>query len=225
MADAPESRISPERLAALEGSFARLLKQYGVPEYDAYPIFDDLANRHSEPHRHYHTLEHVAEVLRVVGRLSRFAADPNAVLLAAWFHDAVYDPHAKDNEEQSVIVAAESMDLLYFSPELQAHVWDLIRSTAHSTHLESPDPDTAVLLDADLAILAAEEKRYARYAEDVRKEYAWVPDDAYRTGRTDVLQSFLARPRIYNTPVMVEEGEESARRNLRAEIERLQQAV
>jgi predicted metal-dependent HD superfamily phosphohydrolase len=61
----------------------------------AYPIFDDLVKRHSEPHRHYHTLEHVAEVLRIAGRLSKYAAEPNAVMLAAWFHDVVYDPRMK----------------------------------------------------------------------------------------------------------------------------------
>ena len=84
---------------------------------------------------------------------------------------------------------------------------------------------TTDISSPDLAILAAEEKRYARYAADVRKEYAWIPEADYRKGRTEVLKSFLARSQIYHTPVMFEEGEESARRNLRTEIGRLQQAV
>jgi predicted metal-dependent HD superfamily phosphohydrolase len=219
--------ISPERLAALEGSFARLLGHYHVPSNEAYPIFDDLVTRHSEPHRHYHTLEHIAEVLKVVGRLAKFATDPNAVLLAVWFHDAVYDPKSKDNELESSDLAVRALDAaVVMPPDVVPKVAELILATTHErTDAATVPPDTAVLLDADLAILAAEEKRYSRYAEDVRKEYAWVPDDAYRTGRTDVLTAFLARPRIFHTPVMFEEGEESARRNLRAEIGRLQQAV
>jgi predicted metal-dependent HD superfamily phosphohydrolase len=217
--------VSPERLAALEAAFARLFGQFGVPSYDAYPIFDDLVKRYAEPHRHYHTLEHVAEVLRIVGRLSKYTTDPNTVLLAAWFHDAVYDPQRNDNEEESAVVAAEWLDSLDLPSSTVGRVMRPIKATTHSASTAPSESDAAVLLDADLAILAAEEKRYARYADDIRKEYAWVPDAEYRAGRTAVLQRFLDRPRIFHTPVMFEEGEESARRNLRAEIARLQQAV
>ena len=96
----------------------------------------------------------------------------------------------------------------------------MIRATAHTAAGEV-DPDTAVLLDADLAILSAEERRYARYAADVRREYAWVDETAYRAGRTKVLQGFLSRPRIYRTERMHAVAEEAARANLRAEIRRL----
>src|SRR5262245_53040578 len=108
--------LSPERLAAMGDSFVRLIWAYHVPPYQAHPIFDDLVKRHSEPHRHYHTLEHVAEVLKVVGRLSKYATDPNAVLLAAWFHDAVYDPKAKDNELQSADLAVRVLDRTVVMP-------------------------------------------------------------------------------------------------------------
>ncbi|HEY2785153.1 MAG TPA: hypothetical protein VGJ05_09280 [Fimbriiglobus sp.] len=105
-------------------------------------------------------------------------------------------------------------------------VADMILATAHRGSVEAPiDPDIAVLLDADTAILAAEEKRYSRYAADIRKEFAWVPEEAYRKDRTEVLKSFLARPRIFHTPIMFEEGEDSARQNLRGEIERLERTL
>jgi predicted metal-dependent HD superfamily phosphohydrolase len=99
-------------------------------------------------------------------------------------------------------------------------VADLVRATAHLT--EPPDQDTRVLLDADLAILGASEERYRRYTADIREEYAFVPDEAYRAGRTAVLERFLARPSLYHHPVMVAEGEDAARRNLRVEIGNLQ---
>ena len=78
--------------------------------------------------------------------------------------------------------------------------------------------DTGVLLDADLAILGAAPQRYARYAADIRREYAWVRDAEYRAGRAAVLEQFLARPRIYHAQMMYDEGEQRARENLRAEL-------
>jgi predicted metal-dependent HD superfamily phosphohydrolase len=112
------------------------------------------------------------------------------------------------------------------TPEVVPNVVELILATEHGRTTEpSTDRDKAVLLDADLAILAAEGKRYARYAADIRKEYDFVPEADYRKGRTAVLNGFLSRPRIFHTPLMFEEGEESARRNLRAEIEQLQRTV
>jgi predicted metal-dependent HD superfamily phosphohydrolase len=210
--------ISPERLASLQAGWVQLVARHGVEPAAAYPVFDRLVAAYSEPHRIYHTLEHVHEVLRVAGRLADAATDPAAVQLAIWFHDAVYDPRATDNEERSAALAVEWLQPL--SIPGHNHVADMIRATAHTAAAES-DADTAVLLDADLAILSAEERRYARYAADIRREYASVEDGAYRAGRMKVLQAFLDRPRIYRTDRMFTAAEEAARRNLRAEIARL----
>ncbi len=215
--------ISPERLDLMQRQWVRLLEPDGVIPERAYPVFDRLVAAYSELHRHYHTLEHIAEMLRVVGRLADSCRDPRAVQLAVWFHDAVYDPRAADNEERSALLAAECLDgELVVSPNTVQKVIGLVRATAHLTAADPPhDADTAVLLDADLAILGASEERYRRYAAGIRKEYAFVPDDAYRVGRTAVLKRFLDRPRIYHHPLMAAEGEEAARRNLRSEIEEL----
>lgn len=208
--------ISPERQDLMQRGWVGLLRPFGVEPAAAYPPFDRLVAAHTEPHRHYHTLEHVGEVLRVVGRLG---GGP-AVLLAAWFHDAVYDPKADDNEARSAELADRELTALGLPTDVVGQVGDLVRSTAHFSAESYHGPDFDVLHDADLAILAAAEARYRRYAADVRKEYAWVSDSDYRAGRTKVLESFLARERIFRTPVMVEEGDEAARRNLRAEVER-----
>ena len=204
----------------MQAGWVRLLARYGVSPADAYPVFDRLVAAHTEPHRFYHTLEHLNEMFKVAGKLADAAADPAAVQLAIWFHDAVYDPRATDNEERSAALAVELLRPLGIPEPTLDHIAALIRATAHAEVGEA-DADTAVLLDADLAILSAEEKRYARYAADVRREYAWVDDAAYRTGRAKVLEGFLNRPRIYRTERMHAAAEESARANLRAEIERL----
>jgi len=205
--------ISPERLSAMQGQWVRLLGGFGVPVADAYAPFDRLVAAYSEPHRHYHTLEHLGEMFRVVGRLP--VADLPAAQLAVWYHDAVCDPKATDNEERSADWAES--DLKAWGVPRWAAVRALILATKH-TATEPSTPDAAAFLDADLAILGAAEVRYQRYAADIRREYEWVPDEAYRAGRRAVLEGFLNRERIYRTAVMSEEGEESARRNLTAEL-------
>jgi len=209
--------ISPEKLDALQRSWVNLLAPFGVTPAAAYPPFDRLVEAYSEPHRHYHTLEHVGEVLRVTGRLKGGPAVP----LAVWYHDAIYDPKAKDNEAKSAEFAEQELNELKLPADVTTRVADLVRSTAHFDTPAFTGHDFDALHDADLAILGAAEPRYARYAADVRKEYAWVSDADYRTGRTKVLEAFLARERIYRTPLMFAEGEEAARRNLRAECDRL----
>jgi predicted metal-dependent HD superfamily phosphohydrolase len=213
--------ISPERLDALQWAWIGLLQSYEVEPATVYPVFDRLVAAHAEPHRHYHTLEHVGEVLRVIGRLGRLAPNLRAVQLAAWFHDAVYDPRAKDNEARSADWAERELTTLGLPADDVSQVVNLVRSTAHFDGEQFSGPDFDVLHDADLAILGAAEARYRRYADDVRKEYAWVQDADYRTGRTKVLQSFLARSHIYRTDLMREEGEAAARRNMAEEAERL----
>lgn len=216
--------ISPERLESLQAAWVRLLATFGVSPADAYPPFDALVAAHSEPHRHYHNLEHLAEMFRVASRLAAHTEDA-AVQLAIWFHDSVYDPRAKDNEARSAELAVEMLAPLGVPVPTIEKVKRLILATAHLLAAEPPtDADAAVLLDADLAILAASEERYRRYAADIRKEYAFVPDTDYRAGRASVLKLFLARPQLFRNAVMIEEGEARARANLAAELAELQRS-
>jgi len=211
--------FSPERLELLQRTWVMQLARLGIQPGAAYPLFDDLAARYQEPYRHYHNLEHIGEVLKVISKLGDQAADPLALFLAAWYHDAIYDPRAKDNEDRSAELAISSLTALAVPEELLNNVAAMIRATAHTAALA--DGDTVILLDADLAILGAEEKRYGRYAQAIRQEYSWVDDNAYRTGRARVLESFLKRERIYRTQRMFEAGEQAARENMRRELELL----
>lgn len=211
--------VSPERLDLLQRQWVRLLDGFAVSPADAYPPFDRLVRAYSEPHRHHHTLEHLAEMFRVVGRLAGDCRNPAAVQLAVWYHDAVYDPRAADNEIRSAELAVEELTALGLPSGLVSRTSELIQTTAHLVgELPGDDPDVAVLLDADLAILGASEARYRRYAADIRREYAHVSDADYRRGRAAVLEKFLARHRIFLHPTMHTEGEEAGRRNLRAEL-------
>ena len=214
--------VSPERLESMQKAWARVLEKYRVAPRDAYPAFDVLVAAYSAPERYYHNLEHLGEMFRVAERLAGQVEDPDALRLAIWFHDAVYDSRAKDNERRSGELAVDLLGPIGVPAATIERVVSMIWATAHAADGPPALRDTQVLLDADLAILGASEERYARYAADIRREYAWVPEASYRAGRSAVLSKFLAQPRIYLTQILFEEGEERARANIRAEIASLQ---
>jgi predicted metal-dependent HD superfamily phosphohydrolase len=177
----------------------------------------DLVARYGEPHRRYHTREHLVAVLDLVDELAGHADDADAVRLAAWFHDAVYDPERGDNEERSAWLAERMLTDTDVGRLVIAEVARLVRLTA--THAPKPeDRNGHVLCDADLAILAAEPGRYAAYAAAVREEYAFVPDEYFERGRADVLRGLLELPELFHTPMARERLEPKARHNIETEL-------
>ncbi len=185
-----------------------------------HPYAANLLARWAEPQRRYHTTDHLVAVLGHIDVLEEYAEDPAAVRLAAWFHDAVYLPDRSENEERSARLAERALRELGVGPARTDEVVRLVRLTV--THSPGPDDaDGAVLCDADLAVLAAPPEAYAAYAAAVREEYGFVPDDAFRAGRSDVLRQLLALPQLFRTPYGEREWEERARRNIGAELERL----
>jgi len=175
-------------------------------------VRDELLAAYGSPGRSYHDLRHLAEVL---DRLDDLGCDDPAVLLAAWFHDAVYDGAAGD--EQRSAAWAERV----LPPALASEVARLVRLT--ETHRPADDdPAGQALCDADLAILASSAERYAEYARDVRREYTHVPDPDFAAGRAAVLRDLLAKPALFQTARGFELWEIAARRNVAAEVERLE---
>lgn len=176
-----------------------------------------LLGRWAEPHRGYHGLAHLGEVLARVDQLQGAARDPDAVRLAAWFHDAVYDPRALDNEERSAEVATVALRGLDVDPGLVEDVGRLVRVTA--THeVAGDDPDGAVLCDADLAVLAAGAPQYTAYVDGVRQEYRHLDDASFARGRAAVLRQLLDRPALFHTVLGRERWEADARTNVTAEL-------
>jgi predicted metal-dependent HD superfamily phosphohydrolase len=169
----------------------------------------------SEPHRRYHDLAHLAAVLGLVGELGGAAADPDAVRLAAWYHDVVYDPERSDNEEVSAQRARAGLRGLVTDERLD-EVERLVLLTAG--HDPAPgDTNAAVLCDADLAVLAAPPESYAAYASAVRLEYGHLGDQEFTSGRIAVLEHLLALPTLYRTEAALP-WTDTARANLTAEL-------
>jgi predicted metal-dependent HD superfamily phosphohydrolase len=177
-------------------------------------VRDELLEAYADPSRRYHDTRHLTEVLDRVDELlgAGAQADRLVVVLAAWFHDAVYEGAPTDEER-----SAQWAESVLPEPTAAA-VARLVRMTA--THTPT-DAEGAVLSDADLAILAAPQARYDEYAAAVRAEYAHVPDDAFRAGRAAVLRDLAAKEHLFHTAHARGHWEAPARANLASELARL----
>ncbi|MEU0136452.1 hypothetical protein ABZ172_20815 [Streptomyces sp. NPDC006296] len=212
---------SPHPGGGLRDRWCRtLLAARGGTGPDPGPYADALLARWAEPQRRYHTTAHLTQVLDRVDTLAGHAADPELVRLAVWFHDAVYRPDRSENEERSAALAERALPEAGLPGAATAEVARLVRLTV--TH-DPADGDTngEVLCDADLAILAAAPEDYAAYASQVREEYGFVPESAFREGRAAVLRQLLELPRLFRTPHGAGEWEPRARHNLATELELL----
>jgi predicted metal-dependent HD superfamily phosphohydrolase len=193
---------------------------------DHWPLPDSalrerLEVAYGDPGRGYHDRRHLLEVLSRLDELAEHGTrfDPLVVRLAAWFHDAVYDGHA-GAEDRSASWAQDELPAHGLTDDQVREVARLVRMTEH--HLPAEDDlDGCALSDADLAILAAPVDRYDRYVEDVRREYAHVPEADFRRGRSAVLSSLAAKPSLFHTAHAREHWEASARANLARELRRL----
>nr|WP_282547818.1 hypothetical protein [Streptomyces rochei] len=209
-------------LDALRSRFARALDGARGPGGgpDPAPYADNLLARWREPQRRYHTLAHLTAVLDHIDVLEEHADDPDAVRLAAWFHDAVYLPERSENEERSARLAERALPEAGVPAGRTAEVARLVRLTV--THAPAEDDrDGQVLCDADLAILASPPSAYAAYTAAVRQEYHFVPADAFREGRAAILRRLLALPALFHTPHGRRAWEATARYNLTGELEML----
>ena len=176
---------------------------------------------HDVSGRFYHSFAHVEDCLAKLDRVEGLSArDRRLLRWALLWHDSVYDPVRGDNEERSAERAEQELERAGADAAEVREVSRLILLTKGHRVAEK-DRLGAVLVSIDLSILGAEPRRYRRYAADIRREYAHVPEDAYRTGRTRVLRHLLEADPLYPDPVLRARYERQARDNMAAEIESL----
>jgi predicted metal-dependent HD superfamily phosphohydrolase len=181
---------------------------------------DRLTACYQEPQRHYHTLQHLAECISLLNSLPSQANHPPEQLaeieIALWFHDAIYDVQSTDNERKSADWAVLELSKAGVSQEVANRIDGLIMVTKHDAQPQLASEQ--LLVDIDLSILGAAPNRFAQYDKQVRQEYAWVPEELYRTKRTAILQQFLDHTFIYNTLHFRDTREAQARLNLQTAI-------
>lgn len=243
-------KIRPRLLRAWAAAFApRLntprLKRMEVPAElraqltaQVAELGESLLQAWEQPHRAYHHSGHLSQMLTDLDRLyahrAQAGSTPLALILAAWFHDAVYEGAPGEDERRSEQLAGTSLEPLVAAGLLSTDELQmarlLVRATATHELPESAElpagyevTDIEFFLDADMAILAADSARYRRYLHGVRSEYSHFDDEAFRTGRTTFLRSVLGRERIFLSEEALTLWEEPAQANLRAELSEWEQ--
>ncbi len=182
-------------------------------------LYDDLINQYAEPHRYYHTVQHLEECLAKFAELKHLANYPGEIELALWFHDAVYDPHRNDNEELSADWAKSSILSAGLDSIAADRIYTLIMATQHQT--KPQDNDTQIMIDVDLSILGASPQRFQEYENQIRQEYSFVPETIFRTKRAEILERFMSQSTIFHTPIFIKRYEHIARLNLKHALENL----
>jgi predicted metal-dependent HD superfamily phosphohydrolase len=190
--------------------FAALVRRLGGAR-DASGVAGAILAAWAEPARRYHDLEHLRDGLARLDEAPAPATDRDRVEAALWFHDAVYDPRASDNEERSAEWARRALADLGVPQPVAEDVARLVRLTRHH---QAADPAGRLLCDVDLSILGRPPHEFDAYDRRIREEYAWLPEEAYREARRAVLASFLRRRPLYQTEHFQQHYEASARANL-----------
>jgi predicted metal-dependent HD superfamily phosphohydrolase len=184
-------------------------------------LFDNLCTDYSQMHRAYHTLEHLVQIFAALERHAEKTRDPLRLAFAAWYHDVIYDPHAKDNEERSAARAESELKTMTADPQLPGRVANLILATK-SHHKGADDPNGDLFLDIDYSILGTEPAAYATYAAQIRREYAHLSDAQWRNGRAAFLKTASAREPTFRTAIFENLYGAQARANMATELRDLE---
>ena len=186
---------------------------------DGLAIFTRLAGAYAEPARAYHTARHIQECLEQLDRSRQMAGRPDEVEAALWFHDAVYLPGQADNELRSADLARTALAQAGVPPIVANRVGSLVLATRHLAAAQ--EPDAALVCDIDLSVLGRPPDLFHRFEQQIRREYAAVPERMYRSARSRILRELLERPAIYQTVHFREQYEAQARANLARLLEEL----
>ena len=198
------------------------LTSHFIPTDKAEALWQQLESHYTRPGRAYHNLQHISDCFAQFEMAKELAHQRLPLELAIFYHDVIYDPQEKvrfANEEKSATFAQNALQQAGIPASEIGRVVQLILDTRHD---ESPQTaDGRLLVDIDLAILGADEARFWRYEEQIREEYSWVEETAYRTGRTTIMQGFLNRDQLYLTDFFKARLESQARKNLQSLIDKL----
>lgn len=180
------------------------------------PLFDTLVTHYQETQRHYHTLEHLSECFVLFEEVKDALHRPDLVALALFYHDVIYDPKSKTNEQDSADFAKQALQGKCSDDDLDVIVCFILATKQHINTAQDPKHahDLAYLLDIDLAILAADDDRFKAYEQQIRQEYHHVPQCLYRLKRRQILQAFYDKQRLFYSDYFYQKLERRAKANL-----------
>jgi predicted metal-dependent HD superfamily phosphohydrolase len=199
----------------LTDRFLHLMADYTVSPSLANSFWLEIFAKYSEHGRHYHTTEHLEQLLAELDEIRHQIIDWDTVLFALFYHDIVHSAIGSTNEAESARIAKQRLEEIGYPEEKIAKCESMIMAT--KLHKPSEDPDTNFFIDADLAVLGQPAADYQQYVEQIRKEYAVFPDLLYDYGRKKMLQHYLKMDCIYKTDFFFNKYESQARKNLENE--------
>jgi predicted metal-dependent HD superfamily phosphohydrolase len=182
-------------------------------------LYNEVIAKYDESHRYYHNKQHLTECLEKFTELRHLSENPAAIELALWFHDAIYDPLRHDNEQLSAAWARSSVIESGHDEAIADRIYDLVLATQHNAKPKTTD--AKIIVDVDLSILGAQPERFLEYEQQIRKEYAFVPEATFQLKRGEILHYFLNQPTIFNTLIFIDRYEQQARTNLAQALARL----
>jgi predicted metal-dependent HD superfamily phosphohydrolase len=222
MAQATASSLS----STLHARFAAFALSLGASSKQAETWSTNFVKRYTEPQRHYHTVAHIAAMLKCLDERKAKVTDPVAVELAVFFHDWIYEPRGTANEAESVVVFRSFAKELGIEKSLRGKVVRMIEATIKhelsQNSIAQEKEDLELFLDFDLEVLGRDWEAYMVYAKQIRMEYLCFEDPEYKMGRAKVLKTFLGRDRVYFSESFHTERESAARQNMQREIEKLE---
>ncbi|EOQ96953.1 hypothetical protein LEP1GSC195_2621 [Leptospira wolbachii serovar Codice str. CDC] len=195
-------------------------KDISVSQKDS--LWEEIRSHYSEPHRTYHSLNHLYQMLGEFDSVSKELQDPEIALFALFYHDLIYDVTSKTNEEESAKIAKDRLSELGISQErIEICIEHILATKSHRLG-DKCHPDTSFFLDIDISILGSEESKYYKYAKNIRKEYSIFSSEDYQKGRIQVLNHFIENIRLFHTDFFFDEYEMRSRHNVKLEIHSLQ---
>ena len=183
--------------------------------------YDEVKARYCETHRRYHTPVHIGHCLQQFDAARELMDNANAVELAVWYHDVVYDIGVNDNEARSaeLFVRHARGDL---SEEMIETVCDLIMATMHLCKLPATI-DQAYLVDIDLSSFGLPWERFLPDSAAVREEFPGISDEEFYPNQQEFLSALLSREHFCFTEFFRERHESQARDNISTYLQKLRE--
>jgi predicted metal-dependent HD superfamily phosphohydrolase len=203
----------------LKEIFIELLTKYTDNDRVRNELWTEIEKNYSSKKRHYHTLEHLDNLLSQLTDVKSEIQNWETILFTLFYHDIIYNSIKSDNEEKSAELAEKRMKQISVSKDKIELCKKQILAT--KSHIRSTDNDTNYFTDADLSVLGQNWETYLLYYKNVRKEYSIYPALVYNPGRKKVLNHFLSMDRIFKTDFFYNKFETQAKLNLQQEIESL----
>lgn len=203
----------------LKNTFLNLLATYSNDNSFNILLWQEIEEYYTSKKRHYHTLEHLENLLFQLTPIRTKISSWNTILFTLFYHDVIYNSLKNNNEEKSAELAVKRMNQLSIPNKVIENCFSQILAT--KSHKTSENSDTNYFTDADLSILGQSWEVYTQYYKNVRKEYAVYPNIIYNSGRKKALQHFLTMENIFKTEYFYQKFEETARKNIQKEIELL----